>query len=52
MGALFMNWLWKRLEPRIQAVITDRILKFNAGLIERGQIPKAPQPGPVAENKP
>jgi hypothetical protein len=30
--------LWRWLEPRIQAMITNRILDFYEGMIRRGQI--------------
>ena len=33
-----MNWLYKRLETRIDAQITRRIITFHRALIDRGQI--------------
>jgi hypothetical protein len=39
---LMLEWAWRRLEPRIQALITDRIVTFHNALVERGQI--APPP--------
>ena len=43
-------FFWRRIEPLVQAAITDRILKFRKGLTERGQLPPAPPAGPVTEN--
>ena len=33
-----IRFFWKRLEPYIQAAITERILLFNKSLIRKGQI--------------
>ena len=32
------KWLWKKLEPYVNAKITMRILMFHEAMIERGQI--------------
>lgn len=34
--------IWKALEPKIQGLITRRIILFHDALVERGQIPAAP----------
>ena len=39
-----MNWLFEKLESRINALITRRILLFHDALISREQIPEAPLP--------
>jgi hypothetical protein len=36
-------WIWGKLESRVQAAITERILLFNAALIRRGQILDKPE---------
>ncbi len=33
-----IQWLYRRLEPFVQTVITERILLFHAAMIRRGQI--------------
>ena len=38
------NFLWKMLTPQFNARLTDRLLDFYDGLLERGQI-AAPTPG-------
>ncbi len=43
-------FFWRRIEPLVQAAITDRILKFHGVLIERGQLPPARSAGPVTED--
>ncbi len=45
-----IKFFWRRIEPLVQTVITDRILKFHTALIERGQLPPARPAGPVIEN--
>ena len=46
-----MNWLFEKLEARINGLITRRILLFHDALVRRGQIPEAPkEPGPQVEN--
>ncbi len=35
---IMIQWLYRRLEPFIQTVITERILLFHAAMIRRGQI--------------
>ncbi len=50
-GGYMMNWLFKKLESRINGLITRRILLFHDALVCRGQIPEAPSaPNPVVEN--
>ena len=45
-----MNWLFKKLEPRINGLITRRILTFHDALVRRRQIPEAPiEPYPQVE---
>ncbi len=45
-----MNWLFEKLEARINGLITRRILVFHDALVRRGQIPEAPkEPGPKVE---
>ena len=41
------DWLWKKLEFRINSLITRRIGLFYTGLVERGQIPPNTE-GPAA----
>ena len=46
-----MNWLFKKLEARINGLITRRILVFHDALVRRGQIPEAPkEPWPKVES--
>lgn len=45
-----MSWLFKRLEPYIQAAITKRILKFHNAMIRRGQIQYRPEQRPATED--
>ena len=42
-------WLWKRLEPYVQAAITDRVLKYNRSLVERGEIRPPNTEGPNSD---
>ena len=50
-GGYTMNWLFKKLESRINGLITRRILLFHDALVCRKQIPEAPSgPNPIAEN--
>ncbi len=48
-----MRWLrevvWRLVEPRVQAVVTERLLLFEAALVERGQIPRSYPPEPPRE---
>ena len=44
-----MAFFWRRIEPLVQAVITDRILMFHKALVERGQLSPASPAGPVTE---
>lgn len=37
--------MWRWLEPKVQAAVTDRLISFHAALIERGEI--TPQVGLV-----
>lgn len=48
------NMLWRVLEPRVQAVITERLLAFEEVLVERGQIERSypPEPPRVREPSP
>ena len=41
--------IFKLLEPLIQAVITERILKFYRGLVEAGQLTEVPGKLPRAD---
>ena len=34
-------WFWRRLERRLETLITNRIVTFYAALVDRGQIPPA-----------
>ncbi len=46
-----MNWLFEKLESRINGLITRRILVFHDALVRRGQIPEAPiEPYPQVES--
>jgi hypothetical protein len=38
MARVLQSLLWRIIAPSVQAVITDRLLDFYEGLIERGQI--------------
>lgn len=40
-----MNWLWRFLRPRVNALITRRILLFHAVMVRRGQIPDIGEQG-------
>ena len=40
-GEAITNYMWHLLEPRVQAAITDRLIEFYQGLIERRQIAEA-----------
>lgn len=37
---IFINWLYKKLEPIIDGHITGRIVTFHRALVQRGQINK------------
>lgn len=43
-------FFWRRIEPLVQAAITDRILKFHKALIERGRQLPARSAGPDTED--
>jgi len=46
-----IDWLFKKLEPLIQAAITNRVLKFHDAMIDRGQIPPISNPKrPIVED--
>ena len=53
-----MGWLrkmlWRLVEPRVQAVVTERLLDFEEALVERGQIRKSypPEPPRIQESRP
>lgn len=43
--------LWRKMEPKVDALITRRLLAFQDALIERGQISRAgkvPDPEEIA----
>ena len=41
------RWIWNRLEPRINALVTARLIAFHDAMIRRGQITTAPEPFPA-----
>jgi hypothetical protein len=43
------NFIWRAVEPRVQAVVTERLLEFEAALVERGQIRRSYPPEPPRE---
>ncbi len=44
-----IRYLWQRLEPFVNALITRRILLFHEALISRGQIERALDKPPTVE---
>lgn len=40
------NILWRRVEARVDAAITIRLLEFEEALVERGQIERSYPPEP------
>lgn len=46
------NMLWRLLEPRVQAVVTERLLEFEGALVDRGQITKSYPPEPPRSRNP
>jgi hypothetical protein len=38
------KFLWKLLKPKVDALITHRIILFHEGLVERGQVKRPPMP--------
>lgn len=46
------NMLWRLVEPRMQAVVTERLLVFEEALVERGQIRKSYPPEPPRSRDP
>lgn len=48
------NLLWRALEPRVQAVVTERLVEFEEALVERGQIERTypPEPSRIRESAP
>jgi hypothetical protein len=38
--------LWKRMESKMDALVTRRLLAFHDALVERGQIPSATRIAP------
>ena len=40
--------IWREIEPRVQALVTERILLFHKALVRRGQIQEAPGELPMA----
>lgn len=47
-----LDTLWTMLEPRINGLVTQRILTFHDALIERKQIPQAAPAVAMGEVKP
>lgn len=45
------DWLWKKIEPKFQAAITNRILLFHEAMINRGQIKPIPHPDPASKGE-
>ena len=43
------DWLWRSLEPRIQGVVTDRLVTFYEALIERREITRGHSTLPLAD---
>lgn len=46
------NMLWRFVEPRVQAVVTERLLEFEGALVERGQISRSYPPEPPRIREP
>lgn len=47
-----VKWLWNLIEPYVQAAITDRVLKYNWFLVERGEIRPPDTEGPKSDYPP
>lgn len=47
-----IGWIWKRIEPLVQAAITHRILKYDRSLMERGEIRPPDTEGPESDHLP
>ena len=45
-----MNWLWGKLESRVNTLVTRRILMFHEAMVRRGQIPLIREDGEQGEN--
>jgi hypothetical protein len=41
--------IWKELRPKVEAMITERLMTFHDGLIEDGQIALPPKPNHPTE---
>ena len=41
--------LWRLMEPRVQAVVTERLLQFEDALVRREQIRRSFPPEPTPE---
>lgn len=42
-----MRLIERWLEARVQSIVTDRLIAFHAGMLERGEIVPCLQPAPV-----
>ena len=40
---------WKTIKPKVEALITQRIIVFHDGLVRDGQIPPHPKPSHPTE---
>jgi len=45
-----LDSIWKALEPKVNALITRRLVSFNDALVERGQIQPYAQASDPKEN--
>jgi len=42
-----LKWVWRKLEPFVDGLITRRIVKFHDAMIQRGQIPAIKEEDPI-----
>ena len=47
-----IEWIWKEIEPLVQAAIADRIVKYNKSLVDRGEIQPPDTEGPDSNDQP
>jgi hypothetical protein len=45
------NLVWAAFKPKVDALITRRILLFHDGLVASGQLPSPPSPADPAETQ-
>lgn len=45
------GWIWRMIEARVNALVTERIIAFHDATLRRGQIPAVPESAPVVTDR-